>query len=86
MQTFSSLYRVPHCNYHTAAVYTNNPYAGSFRGYGNLQATFAVEQHMDKLAEAIGMDPLAFRLENAQDPGEMTPQGMEFKTCGFKDA
>src|SRR6266496_3698314 len=55
MQTFSSLYRVPHCKYHTTVVYTNNPYAGSFRGYGNLQGTFAVESHMDKLAEAIGM-------------------------------
>jgi xanthine dehydrogenase molybdenum-binding subunit len=85
MQTISSLYRVPHCKYHTQAVYTNNPYAGSFRGYGNLQATFAVEAHMDKLAEAIGMDGLAFRLKNAQDPGEVTPQGMHFKTCGFKD-
>ena len=84
MQTISSLYRVPHCKYHTAAVYTNNPYAGSFRGYGNLQATFAVEAHMDKLAEAVGMDGLAFRLKNAQDPGEITPQGMHFKTCGFK--
>ncbi|MCK9382665.1 MAG: xanthine dehydrogenase family protein molybdopterin-binding subunit [Sulfuritalea sp.] len=85
MQTFSSLYRVPHCDYHTAAVYTNNPYAGSFRGYGNLQATFAIEQHMDMLAEKIGMDPLAFRLKNAQDAGETTGQGMSFKSCGFKD-
>ena len=85
MQTISSLYRVPHCNYHTPRVYTNNPYAGSFRGYGNLQATFAVEAHMDKLAEEIGMDPLEFRLKNAQEPGEVTPQGMHFKTCGFKE-
>jgi xanthine dehydrogenase molybdenum-binding subunit len=85
MQTFSSLYRVPHCRYHTTVAYTNNPYAGSFRGYGNLQATFAVESHMDKLAEAIGMDPLAFRLKNAQEPGEVTGQGMVFKSCGFKD-
>ncbi|TAK42827.1 MAG: xanthine dehydrogenase family protein molybdopterin-binding subunit, partial [Betaproteobacteria bacterium] len=84
MQTISSLYRVPHCKYLTRAVYTNNPYAGSFRGYGNLQATFAVEAHMDKLAAAIGMDPLDFRLRNAQDPGEVTPQGMHFKSCGFK--
>ena len=84
MQTISSLYRVPHCKYHTMAVYTNNPYAGSFRGYGNLQATFAVEAHMDKLAAAVGMDGLAFRLKNAQDPGEVTPQGMNFKSCGFK--
>ena len=85
MQTISSLYRVPHCKYHTTAVYTNNPYAGSFRGYGNLQSTFAVEQHMDKMADAIGMDALEFRLKNAQDPGEVTPQGMHFKTCGLKD-
>ena len=85
MQTISSLYRVPHCKYHTMAVYTNNPYAGSFRGYGNLQATFAVEAHMDKLAEAIGMDALEFRMKNAQEPGEVTPQGMHFKTCGLRD-
>jgi xanthine dehydrogenase molybdenum-binding subunit len=85
MQTFSSLYRVPHCKYHTTVAYTNNPYAGSFRGYGNLQATFAVDSHMDKLAEAVGMDPLAFRLKNAQGPGEVTGQGMVFKSCGFRD-
>jgi CO/xanthine dehydrogenase Mo-binding subunit len=85
MQTISSLYRVPHCDYRTRAIYSNNPYAGSFRGYGNLQATFAVEAHMDRLAEAIGIDPLEFRLKNAQDPGEVTPQGMHFKSCGFKD-
>ncbi|HEY0878883.1 MAG TPA: molybdopterin cofactor-binding domain-containing protein, partial [Zeimonas sp.] len=85
MQTFSSLYRVPACDYHTTVVYTNNPYAGSFRGYGNLQATFAIEQHMDMLAEKIGMDPLDFRLKNAQDAGEVTGQGMTFKSCGFKE-
>jgi len=85
MQTMSSLYRVPHCRYRTRAVYTNNPYAGSFRGYGNLQATFAVEAHMDRLAEALAIDPLEFRLKNAQDPGEVTPQGMHFKSCGLKD-
>jgi xanthine dehydrogenase molybdenum-binding subunit len=76
---------VPHCKYHTTVVYTNNPYAGSFRGYGNLQGTFAVESHMDRLAEAIGMDPLDFRVKNAQEPGEVTPQGMHFKTCGLKE-
>lgn len=85
MQTFSSLYRVPACDYHTTVVYTNNPYAGSFRGYGNLQATFAIEQHMDMLAEKIGMDPLDFRMKNAQDVGEVTGQGMTFKSCGFKE-
>src|SRR5664280_2765639 len=85
MQTFSSLYRVPHCDYHTVAAYSNNPYAGSFRGYGNLQAPFAVEAHMDKMAQAIAMDPLAFRLKNAQVVGEVTGQGMVSRSCGFQD-
>jgi xanthine dehydrogenase molybdenum-binding subunit len=85
MQTVSSLYRVPHCRYHTTVVYTNNPYAGSFRGYGNLQGTFAVESHMDQLAEALGIDSLEFRLKNAQLPGETTPQGLHFRTCGLQD-
>jgi CO/xanthine dehydrogenase Mo-binding subunit len=85
MQTFSSLYRVPACDYHTLAVYTHNPYAGSFRGYGNLQATFAVEQHMDRLADGLGIDPLEFRLMNAQAPGEVSGQGMVFRSCGFQD-
>jgi CO/xanthine dehydrogenase Mo-binding subunit len=85
MQTFSSLYRVPVCDYHTLAVYSNNPYAGSFRGYGNLQATFAIEQQMDQMAEAIGMDPLAFRLKNAQTTGEVSGQGMVFRSCGFQE-
>ena len=73
------------CDYRTRAVYSNNPYAGSFREYGNLQATFAVEAHMDRLAEAIGIDLPEFRLKNAQVPGEVTPQGMHFKSCGFQD-
>ena len=85
MQAFSSLYRVEHCRYKTTVVYTNNPYSGAFRGYGNLQATFAVESQMDKLAEAVGMNPLELRLKNAQEAGETTPQGLHLQTCGLSD-
>ncbi len=85
MQTISSLYRVPHCRYETLVVYTNNPYAGSFRGYGNPQATFGVEQHMDMLADELSLDPLELRLRNAQEPGEVTGQGMVFSTCGLAE-
>ncbi len=75
MRTCSSHYRVEHVRYRARAVYTNNPYAGSFRGYGNVQATWAIETHMDKMAERAGLDPLAFRLLNANQPGDVTPQG-----------
>ncbi len=40
---------------------------------------------MDSLAEAVGMDPLSFRLHNAQQPGETTPQGMVFRSCGLPE-
>ncbi|MCP3673809.1 MAG: molybdopterin-dependent oxidoreductase, partial [Gammaproteobacteria bacterium] len=85
MQTFSSLYRVPHCNYQTKVVYTNNVFSGSFRGYGNLQATFALESQMDRLAEKCGINPLEIRKKNAQYPGEITPQGLDYSTCGFQE-
>jgi len=85
MRTFSSLYRVPHVRQHADIVYTNNVYACAFRGYGNPQATFAIESQVDGLAKELGMDPLKLRLINAQDPGETTGQGMVFRSCGLKE-
>ena len=70
MQTFSSLYQVPACVYDARAVYTNNPNAGSFRGYGNPQATFALERNIDLMAEELGMDEAEIRLINANYQGE----------------
>ncbi|MDO8366668.1 MAG: xanthine dehydrogenase family protein molybdopterin-binding subunit [Saprospiraceae bacterium] len=82
MQTFSSLYQVPACRFDARAVYTNNPFAGSFRGYGNPQATFALESNIDLMAEALGMDKAEIRLLNANYPGEITGQGLHYNTCG----
>ena len=75
MRTCTSHYVVPHVHYSARAVYTNNPYAGSFRGYGNVQATWALETHVDKMAEVAGLDPVEIRLRNANEPHSMTPQG-----------
>ena len=85
MRTFSGHFRVPNVEFKSTAVYTNNPFAGSFRGYGNVQATYVTATLMDKLAEAVGMDPIAFRLKNAQAPGEVTPQGSLLKDCALAD-
>ncbi|MET3574488.1 CO/xanthine dehydrogenase Mo-binding subunit [Bhargavaea ullalensis] len=54
-------------------VYTNHPYATSFRGYGHPELSFAVERTMDKLARRLGLDPVEFRLRNAIKPGDETP-------------
>ncbi len=86
MQTFSSLYQVPACVFDSHAVYTNNVFAGSFRGYGNPQATFALERNIDLMAEELGMDKAQIRLINANFPGETTGQGLIFHTCGHKEA
>ena len=85
MRTFSSLYRVLHVRQHVDVVYTNNIYACAFRGYGNPQATFALESQIDQLADRLGMDPLDIRLRNAQEPGETTGQGMVLGTCGLAE-
>lgn len=82
MQTYSSLYQVPSCSFQADAVYTNNPFAGSFRGYGNPQATFSVETNIDLMAKELGIGRDEIRLLNANYPGEVTGQGLIFKTCG----
>jgi CO/xanthine dehydrogenase Mo-binding subunit len=57
------------------AVYTNNPPCGAMRGFGAVQSCFAAEAQMDKLAPALGIDPVELRLLNALEPGDMLPTG-----------
>lgn len=81
----SSLYRVPNVDFQATCVYTNNPYAQAMRGYGNPQATYVVEQSMDQLAEVAGMDPMEFRIINANVPDEVSPMGLKITTCPMKE-
>ncbi len=85
MMPISSLYRVPNVRYVAKCVYTNNTYSQAMRGYGNPQATFAIDSQIDILADMAGIDPLDFRLRNANTPGEITPQKFQIKTCGLKE-
>ena len=85
MNTITSMYRVPNSRIRCAVVYTNKNYGGSVRGFGNPQATFAVEQQMEELADALGMDPMDLRLRNANQSGDVTPQGMEITSCGLSE-
>jgi selenium-dependent xanthine dehydrogenase len=68
-------YVVPHAKIDCYVMYTNNPPSGAFRGFGVTQSAFAVEQNMDLVAAAIGMDPVEFRRKNAQQVGTTTATG-----------
>jgi xanthine dehydrogenase D subunit len=68
-------YEVPHVAIDAYGVYTNNPPCGAMRGFGAVQACFGYESQMDKLAEALGMDPLELRIRNVVDQGSVLVTG-----------
>jgi putative selenate reductase molybdopterin-binding subunit len=82
---FSGVYKTSHLKYDANRVYTNTPYGGPCRGFGNVQITFAVESHMDDIARGIGMDPVEFRLRNAVIEGDETARGTKVGRCGLKE-
>ncbi|MCD0485101.1 xanthine dehydrogenase family protein molybdopterin-binding subunit [Streptacidiphilus sp. ASG 303] len=73
-------YVVPHVFVDAWAVRTNNPPAGRMRGEGALQACFAYESQLDKLAAKLGVDPLEIRRRNAMATGDLMPTGQAV-TC-----
>jgi len=79
-------YHIPHVVIDSRAVYTNNVPNGAFRGFGAPQACFAIEMHMNKLAEKLQMDPVEFRLKNTIQEGQLTavksplPEGISIDT------
>ncbi|HZQ03183.1 MAG TPA: molybdopterin cofactor-binding domain-containing protein [Gaiellaceae bacterium] len=68
-------YAVPNALIDSTVVYTNNPPCGAMRGFGAVQTCFAAEAQMDKLAAALGIDPVELRLLNALAPGDVLPTG-----------
>ena len=68
-------YQVPHAKIDCYAMYTNNPPAGAFRGFGVTQSAFAAEQNMDTLAHELRIDPFELRRKNALRIGSTTATG-----------
>jgi 4-hydroxybenzoyl-CoA reductase alpha subunit len=81
----AQLYAVPNIKFEGFLVYTNNVYGGAFRGYGNPQITYAMETQLDKIAEALDMDPVEIRLVNANRPYSMTASGCQITSCGLTE-
>jgi CO/xanthine dehydrogenase Mo-binding subunit len=68
-------YRCEHVRIDGRAVMTNAPPNGAFRGFGAPQTQFATEVHLERVAEALGMDPVRIRELNALRPGDTTATG-----------
>ncbi|MFD0825781.1 xanthine dehydrogenase family protein molybdopterin-binding subunit [Neobacillus sp. M.A.Huq-85] len=66
-------YDVPNIWCDSYCMYTNHPYATSFRGYAHPELTFAVERTMDQLAKKLNMCPIELRKINAIKPGNSSP-------------
>jgi len=81
----TSLYQVPSVYFDAELVYTNNTYCQAMRGYGNPELNWALEQSMDELAQAAGIDPFELRMINCNQPGETTPMGLKVTTCGLEE-
>ncbi|NBE54921.1 xanthine dehydrogenase subunit D [Streptomyces boluensis] len=68
-------YVIDNVDIEAVALYTNNPPCGAMRGFGAVQACFAYEAQMDKLADKVGMDRVEFRQLNAMEQGTLLPTG-----------
>ena len=83
---FSVLYPAPNLSYKATTVYTNLLTASAMREYGNPQLTFAVESHMDNIAQQMKWDPIEFREKNLCKIGNYNSvNGFEIKSCGLPD-
>ncbi|MBK8988160.1 MAG: xanthine dehydrogenase family protein [Chloroflexi bacterium] len=78
-------YEIPNAHIDSYTITTNNVPGGAFRGFGGPQGAFAAENQMNKLAEALGLDPVEIRLKNALSDGSLLtvqtpmPQGVSLK-------
>jgi xanthine dehydrogenase molybdenum-binding subunit len=72
-------YDIPNVRADCYAMYTHNPPAGAFRGFGVTQSAFAVESMMDMLAEKLNIEPVELRRMNSLHVGSFTNTGQELK-------
>lgn len=76
-------YRCPNVWYDGYAVFTNKPVAASMRGFTLLNVTHASEIMMNRMAEAIGMDPWEIRFVNAWRDGDTNPTMWKVTAAGL---
>lgn len=78
-------YKIPSFDYRGRRVTTNKPPSGAMRGHGAVNSRYALETLLDEIAEDLGMDPCAIRLQNAWQPHSLTPNGLRITSCGIRE-
>jgi CO/xanthine dehydrogenase Mo-binding subunit len=78
-------YNIENLQCDSLCVYTNHTFATAFRGFGHTAYTFAMERALDKMAFAVGMDPLEFRFNNILVPGNLSPTQVRITLSNFGD-
>jgi CO/xanthine dehydrogenase Mo-binding subunit len=78
-------YNIPHIAVDSYAVYTNTTPSGGFRGYSIPQVAWAYESHLDKIAHALGIDPVEIRLRNVMRSGDPSPTNQVFDDLHYPE-
>ena len=76
-------YFVPNVHADSFCVYTNHPIGGAMRGFGMPEIHWAIEQHIDRTAAQLGLDPVKVRLQNCLKDGQETVTGMIMHPTGL---
>jgi CO/xanthine dehydrogenase Mo-binding subunit len=71
-------YEIPNVRVDAYDVYTNNVPRGAFRGFGGPQAVYCAEQMVNKLADALGIDPIELRMRNLAKDGSLQTTGAPY--------
>lgn len=78
-------HNIEHVAVDSYAIYTNNPPAGAFRGYGIPQAAWAYDTQLDMIAERMQLDPLELRMKNLLQDGDHVMTGEAIEDAHFRD-
>ncbi len=78
-----NMHRLSHVRSHARLVYTHTPPHGAFRGFGGTQMLFALNSHIDTMAEMLGLDPVTIHQRNAIGRGETSIHGWQVGSTGL---
>jgi 4-hydroxybenzoyl-CoA reductase alpha subunit len=78
-------YRIPAYRFQGVRFFTNKPACGPKRGHGTPQGRFALEVHLDKAAEDLGLDPVTIRRRNLVEPFSLTVNHLRITSCGLAE-